>query len=132
MELYYDRPAVQVSYNADDNYIHTYWKGFCPSAIFRESFEVALNIMKEKKTTKVFFDGGNAKLSSPEDQSWLINDWTPRAVVEGYKYYAVVLPKDVFGQFSSKMVIQQTNHNNPISSVTTDNTEEALAWLLAQ
>ena len=88
--------------------------------------------MKEKKTTKVLFDGGEAKLSSTEDQSWILNDWTPRAVVAGYKYYAVVLPKDTFGQFSSKMVIQQTNRDNLISNVTTDNTEEALAWLLAQ
>lgn len=132
MELIYDHPACKIYEPADNVYIHTEWLGFSSSAAFREIFEKILSLVKEKQVSKVLFEGSKSKLASPDDQKWLIEDWTPRAVVAGYKYYSVVLPKDVFGQFSSKIVIQQTDSQNPIFSATTDNVEEAIAWLIAQ
>ena len=132
MELYYDHPNCKIYYVADKGYIHSAWEGFAPSQIFREGSDKIIELMEKYKVGKLFIDAQKSGLASPEDQAWMLNDWTPRAIAANYKAYAYILPKDIFGKFSSSRVIQQVNSNNPVTSIMTDNAEEALTWLLEQ
>jgi hypothetical protein len=132
MELYYDHPNCKVYYVADKAYIHSVWEGFPPSQIFREGSNKILELMEKHKIGKLLVDSRLSGAASPDDQAWMINDWTPRAVAAGYRVYAYVLAKDIFSKFSSSRVIQEVTANNPVSGTMTDNAEDALAWLMAQ
>jgi hypothetical protein len=130
MKYYYNEPVCQVYYVEDKNYIHTNWEGYCPSDKFRAACNAMLTALRETKSGKVLIDATRTKSASPEDQKWLMEEWTPLAVEAGYRKFVYILPADVFGQFSSKNVLKQTTARGDIESVTVNTLEDALEWLL--
>lgn len=42
-------------------------------------------------------DRGNGPLT-PEDSEWASEDWSPRVIAAGWKYWAVVMPEKFIGQ----------------------------------
>ncbi|WP_338761636.1 hypothetical protein WAF17_15890 [Bernardetia sp. ABR2-2B] len=133
MQYFYDNSYCQVYYIPEKGYIHTDWKGFCPSKIFREASNSIITAIEETGTGRVLFDAVNTKSAAPEDQKWLFEDWMPRAIAAGYKRYAYILPNDVFGKFTSSSVLQKMEVVNPhVEGATSNDTETALEWLLKE
>jgi hypothetical protein len=130
METLYEKPFCKITYHNGNQpaYIHADWVGFATSAQFRESCETVLASMQAKKISRVVMDGGKAKLAAPADQEWFNTNWIPRAIGAGYRTCAVVVPKDLFGQMSTKQVVSQVDKDK-ITTFMFDDTSEAKAWI---
>jgi hypothetical protein len=131
METLYEKPFCKITYHngGQPAYIHADWVGFSTSAQFRESCETVLTAMQAKKISRVIMDGGKAKVAAPADQEWFNTNWIPRAIAAGYRTSAVVVPRDLFGQMSTKQVVSQVDKAQ-ITTHMFDSTDQAKAWIV--
>lgn len=77
------------------------WKGFSGSVKFREGVEKTNQLFKKNNPTKKFIvDATEAAVVAQEDTIWAAKTAIPIAIQNGLKYYALVVPKNVFSQLS--------------------------------
>lgn len=97
-------------------------------APFRDSLNIATEFLKENGVTKWLSDD---RLNGPlpqEDIEWGFNDWNRRAISYGWKYWALVVPKEVEAAGSLVPVISNLFDLGLKMQVFT-NTESAFEWL---
>lgn len=105
------------------------WKGFIPSAKYREALDKALDIAKKHKIKNWVSDIRQMKVIGVKDQEWAGTDWLGRAVAAGcYSKQAVIMAEDVFGQASAKNIIT-TAQNQRIEIQNFVRLEDAKSWL---
>jgi len=131
MEILYDKPFCKISYRCEAQvpFILADWSGFSTSVQFRESCETVLSTLSEKRISRVVMDGGKAKVVAAEDQVWLNTDWVARATDAGYRTCAIVIPKDLFGQMSTRQVVTQADQSK-VTIRMFDDTIDAMNWIV--
>ena len=65
---------------------------------------------------------------SPKDREWGMTDWNPRTVKAGWKYWAVVMPKTIVGEMSTRLLIETFSELGVEVQAFAD-TDEAMRWL---
>jgi len=105
------------------------WKGFIPSAEYREALDRSLEIAKTQKISKWISDLRLMKVIRVNDQEWASTDWLSRAVLAGcYSKQAVIMADDVFAQASAQKILT-TVQNKQIEIQNFTKIEEAKTWL---
>jgi hypothetical protein len=67
---------------------------------------------------------------SSREQAWMVDEWLPRAVLEGgYSHGAVVVAQNALARLAMTTVVSATRHLPHIYHTFTEE-EEAIAWLL--
>ncbi len=74
--------------------------GFLSPDEFKTIANELLNILETKKIKKQLNDIKQMKVLKPEVQEWLNTVWFPKAQKAGLKYFAFVVPDDIFGKMS--------------------------------
>src|SRR5664279_1202058 len=88
---------VSMWYYPDKRILHHQFHKHIWGDMFRETLDKGLEVFAR--------DGGNKWLSddrencalSAADTEWAINNWFPRVLKAGWKFWAIVLPKHVIG-----------------------------------
>ncbi len=106
--------------------------GFLTPDEFKTVANQLLGILESKRLKKQLNDIKLMKVLKPEVQEWLNTDWFPRAQKIGLKYFAFVVPDDIFG----KMSMDGANKNAPnafgIEIQYFNNLESAKTWLISK
>lgn len=66
------------------------WRGNPTSKDFREGTEKMLDLLKLKKFTKVISDVKQMELITADDQEWVLNEFLPKALKEGFRVMAFI------------------------------------------
>ncbi len=121
--------AFNVSFREDVPCIYIQWFGLPTSEEFKLGCNSALDLLIEKKVSKVLTDNSKAKVFSKTDLLWLNEDWLPRAEKAGYKYSAVVYSSsETFVKFAVDNIVKGRDSNKFISQ-RFQCIEDALYWL---
>ncbi len=91
-----------------------------------------LDILETKKISKQLNDIKKMKVLKPEIDEWLKTIWFPKAKKAGLKYFAFVVPDDIFGKLSMNAVNQKANDSSGIEIQYFNNIEEAKQWLISK
>jgi hypothetical protein len=127
-ELIIDTEAVVLRYHPQSKIVHHEFRRFVHGAEFRNVLEKGLEALRRNHASKWLSDDrGNGPLK-PADAEWSLQDWSPRAMAAGWKYWAVVLPKKVLGQMNMKRFIDGSAEIGRIACGFTD-PKLALKWL---
>ncbi len=128
METLVKEKYIEINVDHSAQIIELKWNGFVKSKNYREALDKAIEIAKEHSLNKWLTDATNVKVVSISDQEWVMNDWFPRALEAGYKYQALIIPRDEFGKTSSNELISEVDGKSVIAKNFMDyNT--ALEWL---
>src|SRR3984957_17690447 len=101
-----DSEAVSLRYYPASKIIHHEIRRFVHGQEFRGILEKGLKVFTERMARKRLSDDrGNGPLK-PADADWAINDWAPRVMRAGWKFWAVVMPETVLGQMNMKRWIE--------------------------
>ena len=98
------------------------------SADFRNVLNQGCDLMKKNGATKWLGDDRAHSALSPEDAAWAADDWRPRVMAVGWKYWAIVLPQNVIGHMNMKQFIDDAAKDGVNARVFAD-PGQALAWL---
>ncbi len=105
------------------------WKGFIPSAKYREALDKSLELAKKHNIKNWISDIRLMKVLGVKDQEWAGTEWLSKAVSAGcYKKQAVIMSEDVFGQASAKNILT-TVQNQQIEFQNFTRLEDAKSWL---
>lgn len=123
-----DNENASLWYHPESGIIHHKFKKYMWGDAFKEVLETGLAEMEKRGATKWLSDDRNNSALREEDGAWAQDDWTPRVLAAGWKYWAVVLPENVIGKMNMKHFIDQQAQAGVTVKVFSD-PNEALGWL---
>lgn len=137
MELYYDKPFLKISWDAEINCVFTEWKGFVYEADLRTGLNKALELLQTKQAHKFLNDTRKLRVISQEDQAWIVKDWMPRTIKAGLRVSVSVVPESQLALASFNSALQKAESvietaarsGNGIETASFHSYEEALAWI---
>lgn len=96
---------VKIEYSSDQSWVYVEWIGYQTEERSKKGMNKYLDIMQKYKVTQVLND--NRKQTGPYPKgidSWIAQDWFPRALKAGFKHAATILAEGIFTQLSSKQL----------------------------
>jgi hypothetical protein len=90
-----DTDGATLWFHPDSVVVHHRFKKPVGGCEIRELFEAGLEQLRTRRACKWLSDDRANYQLSADDGRWMREDWAPRAAAAGWKYWAMVLPKDV-------------------------------------
>jgi hypothetical protein len=112
----------------DTDYVCMEWSGYHDSATFRRGTEEMLEELTRHNTGKVLADIKNMVLIGMEDQSWLLDEFLPRAIGQGFAAIAIVRPTHYFNKVAVETIAYKVNQEK-LRIQFFDDLSEAKKWL---
>ena len=101
---------------------------FIHGAEFRNVLDKGVEIFQKEGAQKWLSDDRKNSALSPDDERWSMEDWFPRVLAAGWKYWAVVMPDKVTGQMNMNRMMKRYIDEGLTVKVFSD-PDEALKWL---
>ncbi len=106
--------------------------GFLSPDEFKSIANQLLDILEKKKIKKQLNDIKLMKVLKPEVQEWLNTVWFPKAKQTGLKYFAFVVPDDIFGKMSMDGANRNAKDTFGIEIQYFNSIENAKNWLISK
>jgi hypothetical protein len=131
VETLIDDEAVGLWYHPTYQIVHHELRRFVHGQEFRQVLEKGLEAFQMHGACKWLSDDrGNGPLT-PRDQEWALNNWAPRVMAAGWKYWSVVLPEKVLGQMNMRRWIE-TYEKQGVTAQAFSDPLRAMVWLRQQ
>lgn len=117
-----------VGYDAGVPCVLMTWKGYATSRDFRSGNERIVDLIAERKVSKLLGDTKEFVLIGADDQRWLLSDWIPRALQAGLRTVALVTPMFYFNRVAVASVGQELDPNQ-LTLQYFDDRDAARDWL---
>ena len=98
---------------------------------FREVMLKAADAFAEYKCTKWLSDDRENSSLKSEDRDWAYKVWGPKVIKAGWKHWAIVLPKKIFGEVDMTKISKQYTELG-INVELFQDTDQAMNWLEKQ
>ncbi len=124
-----DNEFITIWYYPDEKIVHhQFHKKTIYGKTFRDALNTGANLLKENKACKWLSDDRKNVIFAQEDLAWGIEEWQPKVLSYGWKYWAIVKPIDEVGRMS----IEQISYDYKIMGLTVEyfnDVDEAFNWL---
>ena len=115
-------------YHCDAKFIHHTFHQPIGGEAFREVLNTGITTLAEHQSTKWVSDDRENMALSREDTAWSKEDWFPRAVEAGWKYWALVVPQNILARMNMKEFVDSYAVQGLRIRVFSK-PEEAIAWI---
>ncbi len=127
-----DNEFATLLYYPDQGIVyHTFHKPLSGKE-FRDVLEAGTKLIQEQHATKWLSDDRENSALTSADTDWGLNDWFPRTIQAGWKYWAMVVPRELVGRLSIKEVMDSYVAQGIERIMVFTNPNEAMNWLLRQ
>lgn len=123
-----DTDYATLWYYPETKVVHHVFHRYIYGQEFRQVLEKGLEIFKEHGAYKWLSDDRKNSALPTDDMGWAMNDWQPRVIAAGWRYWAIVMPDKVVGKMNMQRYIEQ-NAAQGVTIQIFDDPNEALAWL---
>lgn len=96
--------------------------------MFMEALDAGTEALKKYGATKWLSDDRKNGPLSDELLKWSHNDWQPRTIAAGWKYWAVIVPEEVIAAGTLTPVINAL-YEHGLTMMVFDDPDKALTWL---
>ena len=128
--IYFKEDYVTVCYNEDLKLVEVEWNGLILSRHFRETLEMVLDFINEKRLENFLVNRKNMFRISLEDEKWRRESWFPRFIKSTIKRSASVISKDFYNEVSFSKLIEEEDKNINIERRSFGKYSEAKEWLV--
>lgn len=98
---------------------------------FRELLSAGAEVMERYRAQKWLSDDRGNTVLRDHDTDWADQEWLPRVLKAGFKYWAIVLPNAAIGKLNMRRLSAEHSDRGIISAVR-ETPESAFEWLKAQ
>jgi hypothetical protein len=124
----FENEFAVLSFHPEKKIVHHRIKKFVHGNDLKNILDQGYEQIKKNSAKKWLSDDRNNNALTKEDEHWAINDWFPRVLKAGWKYWAIVMPEKVVGQMNMKEFKDNYSKAGVTVDVFTD-PESALKWL---
>jgi hypothetical protein len=128
MPLAPSSPLMTVTYDERLRLVRHVMHGHVYGHWLREGLEAGLVLLQEHGNGRWLSDDRENGPISAEDMAWLREDWEPRAVLAGWRVWALVRPTQVLGQMNMRRNVERVARVGVLSRVF-DDVADAELWL---
>lgn len=123
-----DNSHARLVYHNDTKIVHhTLYKSL-DSATLKEVLNKGIDLLRQHQAVKWLSDNRAIDPHSEEDGNWINNDWLPRVIAAGWKYWALVVPDDVRARMNMGDFVNSFFERGVRIMVFSD-FDEAMTWL---
>ena len=115
-------------YHPDSKIVHHKMKKSLPPGGHKELLSTGADYMEKYGAIKWLSYDRDMVVVSEEALKWADEEWVPRVLKAGFKYWAIVLPKSSIGTMQVKRLIKEYNKRG-VTVELFETLEDALAWL---
>src|SRR5580765_1618299 len=90
-----EEPAYSLRFHPQDKIVHHELRAYVHGSAFRNILDKGLDAFKKYGANKWLSDDRGNNALTQEDAQWAQNDWAPRVIASGWKFWAVVMPEKV-------------------------------------
>ncbi|NJP04710.1 MAG: hypothetical protein HC837_03290 [Chloroflexaceae bacterium] len=126
--VYFDTSYLCIRWDSEINSVLMEWKSFVFGNDFRQGLNKGLELAREKRASRWLADLRKLGVVSQEDQQWSNQDWFPRALAQGIRSMAIVVPENVVAKWSVERIMQKAEEQ-PLVVTYLASVEEARQWL---
>lgn len=123
----HESPNAKVEWLEAEKVILKKFTGFIHDQELRSAFNAGYEKLQQEHGTKWLSDNRGLPVYKHEDTEWINNDWFPRMLKAGWKYWALVEPESAIGAMTMKNFKFYVERG--IVLQTFKSVEEALQWL---
>jgi len=123
-----DTDYASLYFYPESKIVHHVFHKFIYGQEFRQVLEKGLEVFLANGAQKWLSDDRKNSALPKEDSEWGINEWSPRVMKAGWKYWALVMPDKVIGQMNMQRFIDLYASLGVIVQIH-DDADEALKWL---
>lgn len=118
---------LEISYDPENKYLYCNWLGFQNKDSIMKSGVIILDLLKQKKVSKVLND--NSQVTGPwqEAAEWTATVWFPKMIESGLKHFAWIFSPNIFAELSAKKAMPSSGIVKSFNSY-----NDALSWLVLQ
>jgi hypothetical protein len=127
-ETIIDNPAAILWYHPRERIVHHEFRRFIYGEEFRDVLEKGLEVFRTRGANKWLSDDRANGPIRPADGQWALEDWAPRVLAAGWRYWAVVLPTRTLGEMNMKRWVDTYAKQGVVARAFTD-PDEAMSWL---
>lgn len=120
-----------VAYDPDIGAVVIEWHDDVGGTLFRDVTERVIDYLREYDARKLLIDARGQGTMDPEDQSWVVDEWAPRARDAGLDHVAAVYPAGEPARSSVDRFARRDPYTD-IRRVFTEDRESAREWLRRQ
>jgi hypothetical protein len=119
-------PVCSVLLDAEVPCLTVVWKREASSVQLRAILEKVIELIRRHNINKILGDDTALPQIEPDDQTWIVRDWMPRAVEAGLKLAANKSPEAYFG----RLAVETIKASQSLLAIRSfDHFEEARRWL---
>jgi hypothetical protein len=123
---------LPVVYDISTNAVICTFIGYLSPDEFKSIGNKQLDVIGTKKLKKALNDIKKMKVLKPEVQEWVNTFWFPKAQKAGLKYFAFVVPDDIFGKISMEGANKNAPNEFGIEIQYFNSIENAKNWLISK
>ena len=128
MESLYRTENIDISYDPEKGILHCKWKGKQSEEGIKKIGAVILKITRERKIVKILNDNTAVVGSWQDAADWASREWFPDMINAGLRYFAWILPTNIFAELSAKLAMSGAED----VVVTFQDYETAYRWLVSK
>ena len=123
-----DNEFVTMWYYPEDKIVHHQFHQFMYGQLFRDALMTGADLFEKNSANKWLSDDRANNALPEEDAEWGRQNWVPRIMKAGWKYWALVMPDKVLGQMNMQRFVKEFSKHGVTVKVFAD-PDEALKWL---
>ena len=127
----HDTPSVTVWYHSDSNIVHSHVRKFVTGKEFQEFLMAGYGVLVKNRARKWLSDDRSNSVLRQEDVEWGNQNWLPKCVAAGWKYWAIVQPEKVLASAPMERLVEDFKKLGITSRFFSDPIA-AMAWLETQ
>lgn len=112
----------------DEKIIHHTFHKELDSETLRHVLNTGIDLLNQYEATKWLSDNRAIEPHSENDTNWINNDWLPRVIAAGWKYWALVVPDDVMAQMNMVEFVNMF-YDRGVRVMVSSDLDEARTWL---
>ncbi len=130
-ETILDNEFFSLWYYPDHKIVHHKLHKYIYGAAFHELLNTGVQIFEEHGCQKWLSDDTSNVMLSPVDRVWGEQNWVPRVIAAGWKYWAIILPKGSLGERSMQETLA-LHAKMGVETYVCSAVDEGLQWLIDQ
>ena len=123
-----NKDYMELWYHPDSKIVHHKMKQTLPKGGHKELLSTGAEYMEKYRAVKWLSDDRDMVVVREEDYKWANENWTPRVLKAGFKYWAIVLPKSAIGTMQMKGFVKQYKDLG-VEVEVFETLESAMKWL---
>ncbi|MBN1117477.1 MAG: hypothetical protein JXA77_09750 [Bacteroidales bacterium] len=126
----YEDENLRLEFVEKGRYLHETWWGRTPGETFKKLLDIIVKELKTNNANGLLLDAREHKGLGPDSQKLAAETIGNYAKAHGSLKEAIIVPKDVFSQFSVENYSKKIKETeNPVTTQFFDSVEKAENWL---